>query len=366
MERYSRHILLPEIGESGQQQINRAKVLVIGAGGLGCPVLQYLTAAGVGQIGIVDFDRVEVSNLQRQILFSENDIGVNKALVAKARLKALNSTISFKTYSEKLLLSNAFDIIRSYDIVVDGTDNFETRYLINDVCIQLHKPVVYGAIYKFEGQVSVFNYQDGPSYRCLFPETPQNSIPNCSEVGVLGVLPGIIGTMQANEVLKIIIGNLPVLSGRLLNYSAKTGETYTYHFSANKALIKEIRIKTLKSEDYQIISLCDTDIQEVAEISLSQIAIDDTIQWIDVRNPEEIPVIKHPEIIKIPLASLENKIPTLDKNQKTIVFCQSGNRSKKATAILQQEQFKEVYSFKGTATTIQSLFNTKIAYGQEN
>lgn len=367
MNRYSRHTLLPEIGETGQLKIGQAKVLVIGAGGLGCPVLQYLTAAGVGQIGIVDFDQVELSNLQRQILFTENDLGIFKALAAKKRLQAMNTTIHFETFTEKLTLSNAFAIIEPYDIIVDGTDNFETRYLINDVCVQLDKPVVYGAIYKFEGQVSVFNYQNGPTYRCLFPEPPQTSVPNCSEVGVLGVLPGIIGTMQANEVLKIILKMPSVLSGQLVSYSAKTGETHKFQFSADKKGIQQIKNSELIEETYRSISACEIRTKEVSVISPNQIQFDEKIQWIDVRNAGEVPMVDHPDILKIPLHSLEDQIPHhLNKNQKTIVFCQSGMRSKRATAILQQHQFKEVYSLKGGAADIQSLFKTPIVYGKEN
>ena len=206
MSRYNRHIILSEIGQAGQDKLSNAKVLVIGAGGLGCPVLQYLAAAGIGTIGIVDFDIVDISNLQRQVLFGTSSLGKNKAEAAKQRLEDLNNEISIIAYPEKLTHKNAIDLFNQYDIIVDGTDNFETRYLVNDACIITNKPLVFGAIYKFEGQVSVFNYQNGPSYRCLFPSPPkEGTVPNCSEIGVLGVLPGIIGSMQANEVLKIII-----------------------------------------------------------------------------------------------------------------------------------------------------------------
>ena len=223
MDRYSRHILLSEIGQIGQDKLSKAKVLVVGAGGLGCPVLQYLTSAGVGTIGIIDFDAVETSNLQRQVLFGLSSIGKNKATAAKERLTDLNNEISIIAYAEKLTYKNTLQLFEKYDIIVDGSDNFETRYLVNDGCIITNKPLIFGAIYKFEGQVSVFNYQNGPTYRCLFPKPPKKgSILNCSEIGVLGVLPGIIGSMQANEVLKIILGIGHVLSGKLLFYNALT------------------------------------------------------------------------------------------------------------------------------------------------
>lgn len=222
MSRYNRHIILSEIGQQGQDKISNAKVLVVGAGGLGCPILQYLTAAGIGTIGIIDFDVVDISNLQRQVLFGSSSLGQNKAEAAKQRLKDLNNTISIISYPKKLTYKNAITLFNQYDIIVDGTDNFETRYLVNDACIITNKPLVFGAIYKFEGQISVFNYKNGPSYRCLFPNPPNGTVPNCSEIGVLGVLPAIIGSMQANEILKIILGIGNVLSGKLLCYNALT------------------------------------------------------------------------------------------------------------------------------------------------
>jgi len=219
MNRYSRHIALSEIGQAGQNKLLNAKVLVIGAGGLGCPILQYLADAGVGNIGIVDFDTIELSNLQRQVLFGSASIGLNKAEAAKTRLQDLNNTISITAYPKKLTHQNSLSLFKNYDIIVDGTDNFETRYLINDAAIITNKPVVFGAIYKFEGQVSVFNYKAGPSYRCLFSnQQEKEQSGHCEDLGVLGVLPGIIGSMQANEVLKIILEIGNILSGKLLIY----------------------------------------------------------------------------------------------------------------------------------------------------
>ncbi len=214
--RYSKQIQLPEIGESGQLKIKNARVLVIGAGGLGCPVLQYLVAVGVGNIGIVDYDKVEVHNLHRQILYTENQVGAYKATTAKTILENLNPNINMQSFEEKLTLENAKDIISNFDLVVDGTDNFTTRYIINDTCVLLNKPLIYGSIFKFEGQIAVFNHKNSKNLRDIFPEPPNpEDVPNCSLNGVLGTLPGIIGTMMAQETLKLIL-DLPTLHNELV------------------------------------------------------------------------------------------------------------------------------------------------------
>jgi len=246
MKRYSRHITLSEVGLVGQLKIAESKVLVIGAGGLGSPLLLYLTAAGVGTIGIVDFDKVSESNLQRQVLFREQDLNINKAISAKKLLNARNSDIEIKSYPHIFDTSNALDLVQDYDIVVDCTDNFRTRYLINDACVKLGKPFVFAAIYKFEGQLSVFNYKGGPTYRCLFPTPPKTGeVPNCEEVGVLGVLPGVLGMYQANEVLKIILSIGSVLSGQLLSINLLTNDQRLLRFNKNKAEIESIKNREL-------------------------------------------------------------------------------------------------------------------------
>ncbi|MDH5609789.1 MAG: HesA/MoeB/ThiF family protein, partial [Cyclobacteriaceae bacterium] len=228
LQRYSRHLLLPEIRQEGQQKLKNSRVLVVGAGGLGVPVLQYLTAAGVGTIGIVDFDTIDLSNLQRQVLYNEAEVGFSKSKTAAQKLARLNSDIQLIPYHLSLTSSNALDLIREYDLVVDGTDNFPTRYLVNDACVLLDKPLVYGSIFRFEGQVSVFNHKGGPNYRDLFPvPPPPELVPNCAEGGVLGVLPGIIGSMQASEAIKIITGIGETLSGRLFLYDSLTFTTRT-------------------------------------------------------------------------------------------------------------------------------------------
>ena len=225
VERYSRHIILPEVGGVGQRKLLDARVLLIGAGGLGCPVALYLAAAGVGRLGLVDDDVVEASNLQRQILYQTRDVGRSKVEVAKERIVALNPDVEVISYPERLTSANALEIFSSYDVIVDGTDNFPTRYLSNDACVLLGKPNVYGSIFRFEGQASVFDARTGPCYRCLFPEPPPpGAVPSCAEGGVLGVLPGIIAMIQATETIKLIVGSGTSLSGRLLLYDALTME----------------------------------------------------------------------------------------------------------------------------------------------
>lgn len=350
MSRYNRHIILSEIGQKGQDKLTNAKVLVVGAGGLGCPVLQYLAAAGIGTLGIIDFDVVEESNLQRQILFGTSSLGQNKAIVSKKRLEDLNDTITIYAYPYKLDYQNALDLFNQYDIIVDGTDNFETRYLVNDACIITNLPLVFGSIYKFEGQVSVFNYQSGPSYRCLFPNTPEkDSVPNCSETGVLGVLPGIIGSMQANEVLKIILGIGNILNGKLLCYNALTSQT-----SILKLNKSEIEIsKVLKEQDSfhkkQLISNCES---ESNTISIKEVLFKDNIQFIDVREPHELPKI---EAISIPLSELENSIHKIDSEKRKVIFCQSGTRSKQAVSILKNLNIADCYSIKEGASEIKTF-----------
>jgi len=349
--RYSRHTLLSEIGEEGQQKINNAKVLVIGAGGLGCPILQYLTAAGVGTIGIVDFDVVDESNLQRQILFGSSSLGINKAIAAKERLSDLNSEITITIYPEKLTADNAINLFKSYDIIVDGTDNFSTRYLINDAAILTNKPLVYGAIYKFEGQVSVFNYQGGPSYRCLFPTPPEEgTIGNCADIGVLGVLPGIIGTMQANEVLKLILGIGNLLSGRLLCFNALTNTSMTLKLKRSGAEIKRVLdqkeiFKTIHSKTIN----CEI---PVIEISIEEALQKKNIQFLDVRESHEQPKLDDLNPIEIPLRTLETNINQLNPSLETIVVCQSGIRSKKAVIVLQNHNINNCYSLKGGTISI--------------
>ncbi len=352
--RYHRQIILPEIGTSGQDKLTASKVLIIGAGGLGCPVLQYLTAAGVGTIGIIDFDVVEISNLHRQVLYGESAVGKNKAQAAKTRLTDLNPTIAIHAYPEKLTTKNALSLFSAYDIIVDGTDNFSTRYLVNDACVITCKPLVYAAIFKYQGQVSVFNYQNGPTYRCLFPEPPKaGSVPSCAEIGVLGVLPGIIGSMQANEVLKIILGLGTVLNGTLLMYDSQTTQSSTFSISRVASEISKVldQAKDFETIDYDL--FCG--IKKISEITAKDAFLIKNAQFIDVREAHEQPKIESLDSANIPLDKLGQELSTIDKEKEIIIFCQSGIRSKKAVEIFLKHGFVNVSHVKGGAVALYEI-----------
>lgn len=342
-QQYNRHFILDSIGIEGQTKLKTSKVLVVGAGGLGCPILQYLTAAGVGHIGIIDNDVVDKSNLQRQILFSTDDIGIPKATAAANRLKKLNPFVEFETYIEFLSSKNALDIFPKYDIIVDGSDNFQTRYLTNDAAVLTKKPLVFGAIFKFEGQVSVFNFQDGPTYRCLFPTPPSaNSIPNCSDIGVLGVLPGIIGCLQANETIKIICNLGEVLSGKLLSFNALNLQQNIVKFPRNP------NIKVDKLIDYDI--FCGIEKENKLEITTSQLnklLITDTLTLVDVRKLMER---EHFNIggEHIPLYQIQQKLTSFAQLDNIVLYCQVGQRSLLATKmILEKYPNKNIKSLQG-------------------
>jgi len=342
-QQYSRHLILDEIGLEGQLKIKQAKVLVVGAGGLGCPVLQYLSAAGIGCIGVIDDDVVEQSNLQRQILYTHQDINKNKAVCATNRLQSLNPYITFDVYTKRLSKDNVLDIFEKYDIIVDGTDNFSTRYLINDAAVILKKPVVFGSIYKFDGQVSVFNYNNGPTYRCLFPTPPkQNEMPNCSEAGVLGVLPGMIGVLQANEVLKMVCGNGEVLSGRLLTYSMLTMSQNILSFRKNTTL----NITSLAT-NYDL--ACDISSTVMTGITLNELNTQlEKYNLLDVRENQERE-LHHIGGQHIPLGELQHRISEVVQDKDLVVYCKSGVRSKKAIQILKEKGvITELLYLKGT------------------
>ncbi|HYG39107.1 MAG TPA: molybdopterin-synthase adenylyltransferase MoeB [Cytophagales bacterium] len=346
LQRYNRHIILSEIGIEGQTRIKESKVLVIGAGGLGCPLLQYLAAAGVGTLGVIDHDVVDVSNLQRQILYTNEDIGFLKAERAVEKLSGINPHISLKAFPFKLTKKNALEIFSDFDIVVDGTDNFATRYLVNDACVILNKPLVFGSIFKFEGQVTVFNYENGPTYRCLFPEPPaEGEVPNCSQIGVIGVLPGIIGTLQANEVIKIITGVGEVLSGRLFIIDLLSFQTQQYKFSRNE---KNARIKDLEEFD----SFCgvseekpvrELDVYDLKEMIDNQ----EDVEIIDVRSVGEFEICNLGGL-NIPLETISKSLDRIGKNKKSIVICHYGLRSKEAVKLLQETySYENLFSLKG-------------------
>ncbi len=355
LERYSRHIIIPEFNIEGQRKLKAAKVLVVGSGGLGSPLLLYLAAAGVGTIGIIDFDVVDDSNLQRQVLYDTDSIGQYKVEAAKERLLGLNPHISIITHNTALTSENALEIIKDYDIVADGTDNFPTRYLVNDACVLLNKPNVYASIYRFEGQVSVFNYTDSagkkyPHYRDLFPTPPPPElVPNCAEGGVLGVLPGIIGSLQANEVIKVITGIGEPLAGRLFIFDALSFITRTLKIPKNPNTPK-----ITKLIDYQ--QFCGIVPEENKISSIKEITVQDfhqlqtqsaDFQLIDVRQPYEYDIV-HLNGELIPLASILEYKDKIATDKQVIIHCRSGKRS--ADAIQQlQENFglNNLYNLKG-------------------
>lgn len=343
LNRYGRHIRLPEIGLAGQQRLKQARVALIGAGGLGCPVGQYLAAAGVGTLGIVDGDAVEESNLQRQILFSPEHIGQAKASVAASLLARQNPYIDVVAHPVFLDRTNALSLLGDYDIVVDGSDNFATRYLVNDACVLLNKPLVFGSIYKFEGQVSVFNHNGGPTYRCLYPEPSE--LEACGEVGVLGVLPGITGCLMANEVIKLITGAGDLLSGTLLVFNALTLSFNTFSLRANPA---NKAIRTLPES----VLVCQSAVPEITASALRNwLEQADKPMLVDVREPHEY-ARDNLGGWSLPLAELLNQPALIPTDQPVVVHCQSGGRSKQAVAFLLSKGYQNVFNLRGGLNAI--------------
>ncbi|WP_035332982.1 molybdopterin-synthase adenylyltransferase MoeB [Dyadobacter crusticola] len=330
-KRYSRQILLSEVGLAGQEKLKSAKILVVGAGGLGCPVLQYLTAAGVGEIGVIDHDHVEVTNLHRQILYSEADLGKKKAVTAAEKLRILNGFVKLTPYPVQLTSENAAGIISGYDLVIDGSDNFETRYLVNDTCVRLNKTWVFGSILRFEGQVSVFNYNNGPTYRCLFPDAEEGD--NCAEAGVIGILPGIIGTYMANEAIKVICEVGQVLSGKLLLINALTNAASIFEFSRSipAADIEPVKQEPLaKPVDAREISL--EEFERIQEVAPEQ------VQFIDVREDYEFEADNFGGT-NIPLSEIPDFLATFPVDKTVVFYCQSGIRSRQAAKLLLKSGF---------------------------
>ncbi len=339
--RYSRHISLSEVGEKGQEQLKTTKVLVVGAGGLGCPVLQYLSAAGVGLLGVLDADTISLSNLQRQVLYSTADVGSQKSTTAIKVLSAQNSHIKFNDYPFFLDKKNALSIIKEYDIVVDCTDNFSARYLINDACVLLNKPFVYGALHKFDGQVSVFNYNNGPTYRCLYPIPPKdNEIPNCSQVGVIGVLPALIGVIQATEVIKMILNLGDILSGKLLTYDTLYNRQQLIEFK--KSIVN---ITALSNYDFSC-TVPDNDEIVVAELK-KWLATNKKFNLVDIREEYEREDFRLNDTHFIPMGDLMSASANLNKSLPTVIYCQTGNKSKAATVMLKKQGFVNIYSLVG-------------------
>ena len=364
--RYSRHILLPEVGSAGQQKLFHSKVLIIGAGGLGCPAALYLAAAGVGTIGIVDHDRVSLSNLQRQILYGQGDVDLPKTEAAFSKLKQLNPNIQVKKHSFKLSAQNVAKTFQKYDYILDGTDNFPTRYLVNDACILMGKQNIHGSIYRWEGQSTIFGAKGGPCYRCLFPEPPSaDAIPNCAEGGVLGVLPGIIGLVQATETIKLILGKGDSLVGRLLLFDAlsmKWKEVKAFKdpncpiCGADPTLTelaeaKEVCCAGGKTRGVTTKELNKNSEKEIIPVEMVEIMKNDANNFLllDVREPAEHEIARIEGAKLIPLGELPQRIDELEdyRNKTIIIYCHHGIRSLKAVNYLQDRAFPSLQSLKG-------------------
>jgi adenylyltransferase/sulfurtransferase len=350
-QRYSRHLLLPEVGEEGQRRLKAARVLCVGAGGLGSPAALYLAAAGVGTLGLVDFDVVDVSNLQRQIIHGTPDVGRSKLESAESRIAALNPEVRVETFDAHFSVANAKALVEAFDVIVDGTDNFPARYLVNDACVMYGRPNAWGSIFRFEGQASVFAAPGGPCYRCLHPEPPPPGlVPSCAEAGVLGVLPGIIGTIQATEALKLILGIGEPLIGRFLVYDAL------------KMRFRDLKLP--KDPDCPVCGLrpvittlresaasCETRAGAAPELSVRELkARIDAGRLpliLDVREPFEAAICSLPGARLIPLGELPRRLGELDRSAEIVVHCKSGGRSARATALLQERGFTRVFNLTG-------------------
>ena len=355
--RYSRHIGLPEVGENGQRRLKRSSVLIVGAGGLGSPAALYLAAAGVGRIGIADFDTIDLSNLQRQLLHDTDRVGQRKTDSARARLGAINPLVRVETIDEELTAANALEIIAAYDVVLDGTDNFKTRYLTNDACVLLGKPNVYGSVLRFEGQASVFATPDGPCYRCLFPEPPPPGlVPSCAEAGVLGVLPGLVGTIQATEAIKLILGIGETLAGRLLLI-----DTLAMSFRAIR-LRRDPGCPACGTREIQ--ALVDYDelcaprtaengqragrVQEITPRALAErVHRGDAIELIDVREPYEWRIARIDGARLIPLGKLDRALAEISPDRDVVLYCHHGSRSRMAAEFLVERGFRRVWNLTG-------------------
>lgn len=356
--RYSRHLIMPEVGMEGQKRLKASSILLIGAGGLGSPLALYLAAAGVGRLGLVDFDIVDFSNLQRQIIHGTPDVGRPKLHSARDRIQAINPEVRVDLYDTRLTSENALELFRPYDIIIDGTDNFPTRYLVNDACVLLKKPNVYGSIFRFDGQASVFAPPQGPCYRCLYPEPPPpGEVPSCAEGGVLGILPGLIGCIQATEAVKLLLGKGTPLIGRLMLYDALEMKFQEFKVRRNpKCPMCGDQPTITKLIDYE--QFCGMRGQESAKPTeqLMEITPEDlkrrldqgeALFILDVRNPEEIQICRIPGSTVLPLPELPNRFAELDKSRELVVHCKSGMRSAKAISFLREKGFTNLKNLKG-------------------
>jgi molybdopterin/thiamine biosynthesis adenylyltransferase/rhodanese-related sulfurtransferase len=355
--RYSRHLIMPEVGMDGQLKLKNAKVLCIGTGGLGAPLGLYLAAAGVGRIGLVDFDNVDLTNLQRQVLFGTSDVGRPKTVAAAERLRNLNPDIQIDVFETHLTSENALEIMKDYDIVVDGTDNFPTRYLVNDACVLLGKPNVYGSIFRFEGQITVFGYPSGPCYRCLYPEPPPPGlVPSCAEGGVLGVLPGIVGTIQAAEILKLLMGSGQPLVGRLLLFDALAMKFRELKLRKNPEcpvcgehptvtkLIDYVEFCGIRGEEAPVTT---TNLPEITPRDLkTRLDRGDELFILDVRETHEYQICNLNGHL-IPLGELARRVHELDSSREIVAHCRTGKRSGDAVDFLRKAGFKKIWNLKG-------------------
>jgi len=358
VQRYSRHLIMPEVGMDGQRKLKAARVLCVGAGGLGAPASMYLAAAGVGTLGLVDFDAVDASNLHRQVIYDTTDVGKRKLEAARDRLTAMNPSVKVMMHELALTSKNALDVLKDYDVILDGTDNFQTRYLVNDACVLLGKPNAYGSIFRFDGQASVFAVKGGPCYRCLYPEPPPPGlVPSCAEGGVLGVLPGVIGVIQATEAIKLILGSGQPLIGRLLLYDAL------------QMRFRELKLRRdpdcpICGDHPTIHALIDYDqfcgvvpahtqpaSAGVPEVTVEQMKAKmdrgEDFFLLDVREPNEFQICRIEGSKLIPLGELAQRTGELDKNREMIVHCKMGGRSAKAVSLLQERGFNRVSNLKG-------------------
>jgi len=358
-QRYARHLILPEVGEEGQRRLKAARVLCVGAGGLGSPLTLYLAAAGVGTLGLVDFDVVDASNLQRQILFGTPDVGRSKLAAASERLKSVNPNVRIEPFEERLTSANALGIVRQFDVVADGTDNFPTRYLVNDACVLAGRPNVYASVFKFEGQVSVFWAEKGPCYRCLFAEPPPPGlVPSCAEGGVLGILPGLLGTMQAVETLKLLLEAGDPLVGRLLMVDALSMRFRELKIRKNpECAVCGARPTVTKLIDYD--AFCGEAplvssgamFGRVPEVSVEELKAmrdrGDRFVLVDVREAHEWPISDLPDSVKIPLGTLPQSLDRLSKDDDIVVYCRTGGRSGNAVQFLQRSGYGKARNLAG-------------------
>lgn len=360
IKRYSRHLIMPEVGVDGQEKLIQSKILLIGAGGLGSPLGLYLSAAGVGTLGLVDFDTVDFSNLQRQIIHGTEDVGRPKVESARDRINSINPEVKVNLYQEKLTKENIINIIDGYDVVIDGTDNFPTRYLVNDACVFKKKPLIYGSIFRFDGQVTVFKTPDGPCYRCLYPEPPPpGMVPSCAEGGVLGILPGIVGVMQATEAIKLIIGKGEPLIGRLILFNAmemrfrevKIQRDKDCPVCGEKPSIKELidyelfcgigRGEESAPESAQLEEVSVSELKKILDSKKEDVLV------LDVREQEEYDIVHLSGSKLIPLGTLPSRVNELDTADEIYVHCKMGGRSAKAAQILKGFGFKKVKNVRG-------------------